>query len=179
MITLTGGPDSLKIALANYQKAWKAFIVINHFESIEPTWRPAAISWKVEHKVALYGNLRLIGDQAEQIHIGTINDRFIAMAVLKKKFADVRIIKLLERRPGSSDLLGLDSLDYYVEDLEGTYDLLKAAGARVEKQHNDWHEWLSLRFGKNHEYEAKFLDHPLLDIAIQELTDIRNSLSGR
>jgi hypothetical protein len=169
MITLTGGPDLLKTSLVSYEKAWKAFIVINHFESIESSWQRVAISWKVEHKVALYGNLRLIGDQAEQIHIGTINDRFIAMAILKKPYADLRMIKILERRPGSQDPLGLDSVDYRVDDLEKTYELLKAAGAHVVKEHNDVHAWLSLRFGKNHEYEAKFIDHYLVDVAISEL----------
>jgi hypothetical protein len=176
MITLTGGPYSLKDSLAAYRKAWKAFVVINHLEAFEHTLEPVAISWKVEHKVALYGNLRLIGDQAEQVHIGTINDRFIAMAVLKKQYAEARIIKLLERRTHSQDPLGLDSLDYYVRDLAATYELLKAAGARVDQDHNDVHEWLRLRFGKNHEYEAKFIDHSLLDVAITELRTARDKL---
>lgn len=175
MITLSGGPDSLKVALAEYQNAWKAFIVINHLEPLEHTMRLVAISWKVEHKVALYGNLRLIGGQAEQVHIGTVNDRFIAMAVLKKEYAGARIIKLLERRVGSQDPLGLDSLDYQVADLDITFDLLKAAGARVEKEENEVHGWLSLRFGKNHEYEAKFIDHSLIDVAVKELEARRDS----
>lgn len=173
MITLIGGPDSLKTSLVNYEKAWKAFVVINHFESIEPSWQRVAISWKVEHKVALFGNLRRIGDQAEQIHIGTINDRFIAMAILKKKYAGVRMIKLLERRPGSQDPLGLDSVDFRVDDMDVTYELLKTAGAHVAREHNDVHAWLSLRFGKNHEYEAKFIDHSLVGVAISELETVK------
>jgi hypothetical protein len=177
MITLTGGPDLLKTSLLSYEKAWKAFIVINHFESIESSWQRVAISWKVEHKVALYGNLRLIGDQAEQIHIGTINDRFIAMAILKKPYSGVRMIKLLERRPGSQDPLGLDSVDYRVDDLEKTYELLKAAGAHVEEQHNDWHNWLSLRFGKDHEFEAKFMDHSLLNLVDKQLSTAKELLT--
>jgi hypothetical protein len=47
--------------------------------------------------------------------------------------------------------------------------LLKAAGARITKVRNDIHEWLSLRFGKDHEFEAKFLDHSLIDVIVKEL----------
>jgi hypothetical protein len=177
MITLTGGPDSLKDSLVSYRKAWKAFVIINHFEAVEHDWQPVAISWKVEHKVALYSNLRLIGGQASQVHIGTVSDRFIALALLKKEYQGVHIVKLLERRPGSHDVLGLDSLDYHVSDLGQAYKLLKATGARVTREHNDAHEWLSLRFGRNHEYEAKFIDHSLLDVAIQELESAKERLT--
>lgn len=169
MITLSGGTASLKVALSDHQTAWKAFIVINHLEAFEHSLTLAAISWKVEHKVALFANLRMIGGKAEQIHIGTINDRFIAMAVLKEPFAGANIIKILERRPRAHDPLGLDSIDYRVDDIDDTYDVLKAAGARVERQENEVHEWLSLRFGQNHEFEVKFMDHPMIDFALRQL----------
>jgi hypothetical protein len=175
VITLSGGAASLETMLEAYQAAWRAFIVVNHLESFERLLTPIAMSWKVEHKIALYANLRLLGDKASQVHIGTVNDRFIAMALLRKPYTGVRIIKIMERRATAHDPLGLDSIDYYVIDLEKVYEILKTAGARVEKERNDVHEWLSLRFGKNHEYEAKFIDHSLVDVAIAELEAAKHS----
>jgi hypothetical protein len=66
IITLTGGESSLKDGLAAYQAAWKAFVVINHLEAFEHTLEPMAISWKVEHKVALFANLRMLGDKKKR-----------------------------------------------------------------------------------------------------------------
>lgn len=177
MITLSGGTASFKTALSDYQAAWKAFIVINHLEAFEHTLELTAISWKVEHKVALYANLRMLGDKAEQVHIGTINDRFIAMAILKEPYAGSRIIKILERRPRSHDPLGLDSVDYRVLDIDETFEALKSAGARVERQSNEVHDWVSLRFGKNHEFEAKFMDHSMIDFATRQLDAAKQSLT--
>lgn len=174
MITLSGGETSLKTALQAYKSAWKAFIVINHLEALEYTLEPAAISWKVEHKVALLTNLRLLADKASQVHIGTVNDRFIATAVLREPYENFPYVKILERRRAVHDPLGLDSLDYRVQDLERTFGVLRKARARITKESNSAHTWLSLRFGNNDQFEAKFIDHSLLDIAINELTDARN-----
>jgi hypothetical protein len=61
----------------------------------------------------------------------------------------------------------LDSIDYLVNNLNETYEFLEHAG--VVKESNDNHSWLSLRFGKNKEFEAKFTDHLVLEVAIKEL----------
>lgn len=176
MITLSGGREPLGVMLEEYQAAWKAFIVVNHLEPFDRAVTPVALSWKVEHKVSLYANLRGLGGKASQIYIGTFNDRFIATALLHEPYEQMPLIKIMELRAGAHDVLGLGSIDYRVTDLDKTYDILKTAGAKVARDHNQSHAWLSLRFGKTHEYEAKFIDHSLLDVAIAELQSAKEKL---
>jgi hypothetical protein len=169
MITLGGSPETLKKALEDYNAAWKAFLVVRHLETLEHTAVPNTISWKVADKADLFAVLESLKTDAEQMHVGTVNDRLIASVVLHKPYDGMSIVKILERRPGSDDPLGLDSLDYMVKDPEHTYELLKDAEAHIVKESNEVHDWLSLRFGKNLEFEAKFVDHLVLAVAIKEM----------
>jgi hypothetical protein len=65
--------------------------------------------------------------------------------------------------------LGLDSLDFLVSDTSAVLKMLQAAQAQVVEEHNDMHAWVSLRFGGAAQYEAKFIDHLVLDVGIKEL----------
>ena len=38
------------------------------------------------------------------------------------------------------------------------------------------HEWVSVRFGENDEFEAKFTDHLVLDVAVKELNQATDSI---
>ncbi|MGH7195912.1 MAG: endonuclease/exonuclease/phosphatase family protein [Candidatus Saccharimonadales bacterium] len=120
-----------------------------------------------EPKVIL-GDFNLM-PETEQVHIGTVNQRFIASVLLRQPVKDgIKIIKILERRAGSSDLLGLDSIDFIIKDLQQSYQTLRKAGASVIEESNDMHNWLSLRFGAQ-KYEAKLVDYVVLQVAVKEL----------
>ncbi|MDB5169094.1 MAG: hypothetical protein JWO41_450 [Candidatus Saccharibacteria bacterium] len=170
MINIEHGGLTLIGALQRYKIAWRNLVQEYHLEDFEEFAIPTTISWKVADKDHLYEALYNIRKETEQVHIGTVNDRFIASVVLKQPFEDdLWIIKVLERRVASKDALGLDSIDYLVPDLEQTYQGLKAAGLPVVKEHNDVHAWLSLRFGNNDQFEAKFTDHLVIAVAQKEL----------
>lgn len=169
MLHLGNGVEPVVKALKEYDKAWKAFLVVYHAEPIGTMARPTTLSWKVADKAELFTCLEDNAAHIEQVHIGTVNDRYIASAALKQPFEGLPILKILERRPGSTDPLGLDSIDYLIKDKEKVFTLLEQAGAAIERQHNDVHDWLSLRFGDRKQYEAKFTDHLVLEVAIKEL----------
>lgn len=173
---LSGGTTAPGIALGDYRVAWKAFLVVHHLDVLEHVAVPTTLSWKVADKTELFTSLMALGAAVEQTHIGTVNGRFIASAVLHEPYEGFAIIKLLERRAGSNDPLGLDSIDYLVKDVEAIYQLLKAAGAHVKREHNDMHAWLSLRFGTRLEYEAKFTDHLVLAVAVKEMEQAHTRL---
>jgi hypothetical protein len=170
MINIEHGGLTMIGALLRYKIAWRKLIEEYELEDFTNFAIPTTISWKVANKDQLYEDLYKIRKETEQVHIGTVNDRFIASAVLHEPFEDdLWIIKILERRAGSKDALGLDSIDYLVPDLQRTYDGLKAAGLYVVKEHNEVHEWLSMRFGNNDQFEAKFTDHLVIAVAGKEL----------
>jgi hypothetical protein len=157
---LIGGEHNIEQAFKKYNAAWRKL-------SLKLKAKPTTISWKVASKDDLFKNLEVLKNQTEQVHIGTVNDRFIASVVLTQPIHNMSIIKILERRAGSRDLLGLDSIDYLVENINASHEKIKDYGA--VKESNAMHEWLSLRFGENKEFEAKFTDHLVLEVAIKEL----------
>ena len=170
MIELSGGRGSLVSMLQDYYEAWNQIVAKNNLQTFEQLVIPTTISWKVAGHKTLFDNLKKLAGQTQQVHIGTVNNRFIATIVLLEPYKDIRLLKILERREGSSDLLGLDSIDYLVENLTTVSDqLAKASGCTLQVEHNDLHSWLSLRFGENREYEAKFTDHLVLQVAQKEM----------
>ncbi len=170
MIHLEQGGLNLVGALQRYNLAWSALVSEYQLEDFTEFAKATTVSWKVADKTKLFFNLQSLAEDTEQLHVGTVNNRFIACVVLHKPLeANILILKILERRAGSKDPLGLDSVDYLVPDVEKTYSGLKAAGLYVVKESNDMHSWLSLRFGKDDEFEAKFTDNLVIKVAQDEL----------
>lgn len=166
MITLSGAGRELAEELTDYDNAWQN--LSKSVPTLDRSVTPTTISWKVASKAILFENLEHLAPQIEQIHIGTVNERYIASAVFHEPLkGQIAILKILERRQGSDDPLGLDSVDYLCRDLDNLKKLL--IGQKVELQSNDMHDWLSLRFGPDGRFEAKFVDHLVLDVAIKEL----------
>lgn len=170
MINIRNERFTLVGALQRHKRAWQELMYEYELDDFATYATPTTVSWKVADKGQLYADLGLIAKETEQVHIGTVNERFIASALLHEPLETTMwIIKILERRPGSIDKLGLDSVDYLVKDIEQTYSGLRQAGLRAIKESNDMHSWLSLRFGENEEFEAKFTDHLVLQVAQAEL----------
>lgn len=164
MIDLQGGDQPLELQLQGYMSAWSELGISS--TSVMAT----TLSWKVANKAGLFWNMKNLSPLIEQMHVGTVNDRYIASMVLKQPIQQsIWVIKILERRPGSQDALGLDSLDYLVKDLSAAREDVQLKGHKIAAEHNDMHEWLSLRFGADDAFEAKFVDRIVLDVAIKEL----------
>jgi hypothetical protein len=156
---------NLDSELSGQQQAWSELLAKHQL----PIFRATTLSLKVADKAALYKILTDNQDNIGQVHIGTVSDRYIASAILNEPVFDMPILKILERRPGSEDPLGLDSVDYLVHDLVQTYEHFVAADLPIVKENNEMHEWLSLRFGPDNRFEAKLTDHIVLAVAIKEL----------
>lgn len=180
MIHLEHGGLTVIGALQRYKLAWRALLQEYDMFDFADYAIATTVSWKVADEERLFAALQANTAEIEQVHIGTVNDRFIASAVLHKPVEDqLWLLKILERRAGSKDPLGLDSVDFLVPDIERTHQGLKSAGLYVVKEHNDMHSWLSLRFGPNDEFEAKFTDHLVLDVAGRELKATEETLLQR
>ena len=168
-LELGGGKLAAGTALAAHEAAWQKLLAAHQLQELGKQAVATTLSWKVADKAALFANLEDNAAAIEQVHIGTVNDRYIASAALKEPFAGLPILKLLERRQGSDDPLGLDSVDYLVPDLDQTFATCQTAGLNIVRENNDMHDWLSLRFGDQDQFEAKITDHLVLDVGIKEL----------
>ena len=156
-----------------YFKKFGVFVKANGLTKHEP----ATIGWKVtditEFNKALAGFLA--SDLVNQCHIGFVDKRYIASIVFREPiYQKIYILKLMQRRPGSTDPVGLDHVDFTVADLPATEaEFTKSGVADWDYESNEVHTWISVRFNGT---EAKFVDHVVLDVGVKELKDITKQL---
>lgn len=165
--------EDLDLKVAEYWNKWNEFRLKYKLSDFIPT--------TVGYKVADINNFNdilnqlLVDGSASQLHIGSVNKRYIASVVLTKPlFNKIQILKLMQRRPDSEDPVGLDHLDFYVENLTDTekeFKSLNLSGWNWES--NDAHKWISLRF---YGLEAKFVDHLVLDVGVSEMNQASKKL---
>lgn len=142
-----------------------------------PIGRPSTLAWKVtditEFTETLGGFLK--DNLVEQCHIGFVDKRYIASVVFKEPlYREARILKLMQRRPGSTDPVGLDHADFAVDSLPDTEaDLNKQPDIKWSYESNEVHQWISVWFDNR---EAKFVDHIVLDVGVKELQDATKQL---
>lgn len=142
---------------------------------------PSTIAWKVtdidEYGDALADFLK--NNLIAQCHIGYVDKRYIASIVFKQPiYKNTYILKLMQRRPGSTDAVGLDHADFPVDDLtdfeiELTKKLANQKALKWSYESNEVHRWISVWFDGS---EAKFVDHIVLDVGVKELQDITTQL---
>lgn len=157
---------------------WRAYEKDLIKQGLAGPLKAMAVGWKVADLKSFKAVFSDLLDISEQAHVGSVNERFIGSFVLKEPLNsdEISVIKILQRRPGSEDPLGLDHIDFLAEDIAGAKKVLDTAKANYEEQSNDAHNWLSVRFGEVLEYEAKLVDHTVLDVAVKELKTAKISI---
>lgn len=158
--------ENLSKELKNYLRTWEKY----RKEVGLPVYTPSTVGWKTKDINEFTQTLSqlLSSGSADQCHEGWVDKRYIASIVFFKPiFNNVYVLKLMQRRPNSTDPVGLDHVDFYVDDLgkvEKEFQKIKLGNWDYES--NESHRWISLRYDKT---EAKFVDHLVLDVCVQEL----------
>jgi hypothetical protein len=152
-------------------EGWKVYEKDLIKQGLPGPLKPTAVGFKVADLAEFKSTVDGLLDLSEQLHVGTVNDRFIGTFVLKNPLdtAYIRLIKILQRRPGSDDPLGLDHIDFFIKDISAAEQCLATARANWEHESNEVHQWLSVRFGEDLQYEAKLLNHTSLSAGITEM----------
>ena len=159
--------EQVQAALQAYFTDWNAWIEGKRdydFASL----KPMHAGWKVpdENALGIY-----IGEAltfTEQGHIGTVDNRKIALLVLKQPVENVPVLQVMQLRPGSTDTLGLDHVAFYCNNMSNLQEAIEVLPEKWERQSNPGHEWISLWFGPD-KREVKFFDHTSLDLGAREL----------
>jgi len=167
--------DELNDALKDYSDKWEALTAGCNDQQFFQGLKPMAVGWKVADEAdykQLYDQLRADCDRIVETWM---NGRWIAKMHLKdiKLEGDIQIVKLMQRRPGSTDKLGLDHVDFYSPAVAGAEAILqKEPSLKWSHESNEvveGYNWISVWFEGT---EAKLKSSTVMDIVIKELSDI-------
>lgn len=162
--------EALSQSLEKYFTKWDEYVSRMGLFSVAEKMRPLAVGWKVSSNAEYRRTMSVLDNFASQIHSVGVGKRKFATVVLNEPLAKgITVIKVIERRAGSRDVVGLDHIDFYLPMVEGIAEMLDRGQANWRRQGNDKYKRLSVRFGPESLYEAKIIDHTVLDIAADEL----------
>lgn len=162
--------EALSQSLERYFNKWDEYVARMGLFAIAEKMRPVAVGWKVGSRAEYRRAMNVLDNFSVQAHSVNVGKRKIATVVLEEPLArDIKVIKVIERREGSRDVVGLDHVDFYLPIIEGIAEMLERGEANWRRQGNDTYKRLSVRFGPESLYEAKIIDHTVLNIAADEL----------
>jgi hypothetical protein len=175
--------DEINKAIESYQTKWQALVDGRADKAFFEALRPTAVGWKVADRSEYNRVCAELRDKSDRVIETWMNGRWIAKFHLRdsKLNGDVEIIKIMQRRPGSNDAVGLDHIDFYAPEFEHAEQILKAEpDLKWSWESNDvieGYDWLSIWFA---ETEAKIKADTVLGVIIKELGQLDERLtSGR
>lgn len=172
--------DELESALEQYRQAWKALGESRRDVSFFASLKPMAVAWKTTDLADFDRRFAELRDASDQIHLGWLDGRWLATFRLKDRTLpwNIRIVKLMQRRPGSTDAAGLDHVDFlapYNADLRA---ILKAEPSlRATEEAGDYAAWWSVWFNDT-EAKLRMPGKTTLDACIAELEEVRTEMIG-
>lgn len=167
--------NDIQKALTDYQTKWQGLVSSRNDQDFFNALKPTALGWKVTDLAELEQRFAELRDQCDQIHFGWVNERWIITLHLKELTLpwNLTVIKLMQRRPGSTDAVGLDHVDFYHADI--TKERLEAE--KDLKWNEEWNEtrckWLSIWFDTT---EAKLRTDTVLQVCVDEMLDIQKAV---
>ncbi len=162
--------EALSQSMDKYFARWDEYVARMGLYSIAEKMRPIAVGWKVANRAEYRRVMSVLDNYALQIHSVTVGKRKFATVILQEPLSrNISIIKVIERREGSRDAVGLDHVDFFLPIVEGIAEMLERGQANWRRQGNETYKRISVRFGPESLFEAKIIDHTILNIAADEL----------
>ena len=174
--------DDLNTALGDYFSRWHDLCRGRKDTLFFDNLKPVALGWKVQNRDEYDRILTELHDKADKIIETWMNERWIAKVHLKdeKLTGNIELVKIMLRRPGSTDAVGLDHLDFYAPEFSRAEQVLQAeTDLRWSWESNDvieGYDWLSVWFDHT---EAKIKSDTVLDIVAAELQDLSKRITGK
>jgi hypothetical protein len=169
--------DELNQELEDYRAKWQTLISERTDKTFFAGQKPTAVGWKAEDIKDLDKKFEELRGLCDQIHFGWLNERWLITMHLKNtKLAwDIEVIKLMQRRPGSSDKVGLDHLDLLSKSNPKAESVLKSEpNLKWTKESNDYRcKWLSIWFAGT---EAKLRTDTVIEVCIREMQEADDKL---
>jgi len=170
--------DEVNRAIDEYLAKWQALVDKRKNKEFFGRLKLMAIGWKTTDLAEFDRLFNEWRDACDQIHIARLNDRWIATLHLKGAPLNggITLIKLMQRRPNSSDAVGLDHLDFMdMEETNTIAVLAEEADLKATEEENGRSKWTSIWFDGT---EAKLRGETVLDVAMDELKAVNDKLRG-
>lgn len=174
--------DQVNQALDEFFGKWRALIDARQdernkefFERLEAT----AVGWKVGDFDEYNRMLAEWRGACDIIIEKWMNERWIAKLHLKDASlgGGIEIVKIMQRRPGSEDKLGLDHVDFLCMEETNVKAILEEENdIRWTEEENGNGKWTSLWFDGT---EAKLRPETILDVVRQDLLEVNNKIRGQ
>jgi len=160
--------------LDGWQQFAQARTNADYFANLKPT----AIGWKYTDRDEVMQHFAEIRDLCEQVHFGWINERWVICMYLKDATlpGDIKVIKLMERRPGSTDAVGLDHVDFYDATDTAKQHAEQEPDIKWTEESNGAHcKWISIWTDAG---EAKLRTDTVLNVCAKEMLEYEQRILG-
>lgn len=175
--------DELNAAITEYRSKWQQFVATRRDAAFFEALRPTALGWKVADRAEYDRLFREWHDLCDVIVDVAMNGRWVAKLHLKEDVRlewNIPIVKLMLRRPGSTDAPGLDHIDFYSPQATRSDAILDAEpNLTWTRESNDiiqGYEWISIWFSGT---EAKLKSNTVIDTVIAELQEHNQKILTR
>ncbi len=170
--------DELQQRTQTFLDKWQKFAEARSDSAYFTSLKPTAVGWKCTDRDELMRYFAEVRDLCEQIHFGWVNERWIISAYLKDSTlpAGIKIVKLMERRPGSTDLVGLDHVDFYSLTDDVKRHMEQETGIKWTEEFNGEHcKWISVWTDAG---EAKLRNDTVLKVCAEEMLEYEQRIIG-
>jgi hypothetical protein len=175
--------DEINAAIKEYNVKWQALVEARKNKEFFEAMKPTAIGWKVADREEYDRVFKVLHDKCGRVAETWMNERWIAKMILDgvELEGGICVIKLMQRRPGSDDTLGLDHVDFYAPDTDRYEEVFKGEShdLRIVEESNeaiDNYSWTSIWFDGT---EAKIKPYTVLTTVADELKDIEKAMLAR
>lgn len=169
--------NTYSLAITEYQAKWQQLVAARHDTAFFAALQPSAMGWKVADRTEFDAQLAVLRPLCDQVHLGWVNERWIATLHLKDQPLawNIAIVKIMERRPGSTDAVGLDHVDFYVPDVNQARQVVAGEPdiRSTFDTSNPYCDWLSIWFADT---EAKLRSTSVIEVCIAELQHIQSGI---
>ncbi len=169
--------DDLNKAIEAYHQKWHKLVDGRTNKLFFCDYQPTAVGWKTADRAEydrLFAELHDLCDIIVDVYM---DGRWIAKMHLKEPLdSGIQIVKLMQRRPNSTDAVGLDHIDWYSPRTftDGEAILKKEPDLKWTNEENGA-KWISIWFDGT---EAKLRDDTVIDSCIRELKVAKQQVLG-
>ncbi|HSE61092.1 MAG TPA: hypothetical protein VLA88_02240 [Candidatus Saccharimonadales bacterium] len=171
--------DEINAAITNYQTKWQALVAARTDKQFFAALKPTSVGWKVKETADLDAMVFKLRDLCDHVLLVRMNDRWVAKLLLRdaKLAWNIPIIKILQLRPGSTDAVGMDHIDFYsILPEEEIEERLASESVRWSHEENrPGYTWASVWFEGT---EAKIKNYTILDIQTEELQAVSATIKA-
>lgn len=170
--------NELNQAINAYYKKWDQLVRARHNQAFFTALTPTAVGWKTKDQADFDHRFAELRDHCDQIHFGWVNERWLTTLHLRDEALNsgLTTIKLMQRRPGSSDPTGLDHLDFLLGEADAKAVLGSEPDLKWTEEKNGTHcKWISVWFENT---EAKLRRDTVYDVCVAELQETSQAVRG-